>query len=197
MRSNGDEQGKRSFIEEARRAQIVSCAIDVIAEVGYAQASLAKIAERAGISKGVISYHFAGKDELITQVAAQVVANGEAALMPGIDAAEDAAGKLGAFIRGNLAFIGSSRNQLLALVEIVQNLRHSNAGADAAIAGLERILRFGQRTGEFRKFSTHVMATSIRAALDAVSGQLVREPDLDLDAYADELVDLFLSATRS
>ncbi|MBV9802070.1 MAG: TetR family transcriptional regulator, partial [Solirubrobacterales bacterium] len=58
----------RTFIEQARRAQIVGVAIDTIAELGYAQASLARIAERAGISKGVIAYHFAGKEDLIAEV---------------------------------------------------------------------------------------------------------------------------------
>src|ERR1700733_12717099 len=63
-----DGQKARSFIEEARRAQIVTAAIEVIAEVGYAKASLAAIAVRAGISKGVISYHFSGKDELMVVI---------------------------------------------------------------------------------------------------------------------------------
>ena len=43
----------------------MGCAIEVLAELGYAQTSFARIAERAGISKSVISYHFAGKDELL------------------------------------------------------------------------------------------------------------------------------------
>ena len=34
----------------ARRAQIVTAAIDTIAELGYGNASLARIAKRAGIS---------------------------------------------------------------------------------------------------------------------------------------------------
>ena len=42
-----------SFIEKARRTQIVECAIETIAEVGYAQASLGQIAKRAQISKGL------------------------------------------------------------------------------------------------------------------------------------------------
>src|SRR5690242_10970420 len=70
MRSENEPTGQksRSFIEDARRAQIVAAAIDVIADVGFAQASLARIARQAGISKGLISYHFAGKEELMTEV---------------------------------------------------------------------------------------------------------------------------------
>ena len=39
----GQEPG-RTFTETARRAQIVKAAIDTIAELGYGQASLARIA---------------------------------------------------------------------------------------------------------------------------------------------------------
>ncbi len=46
---------ERTFIETARRAQIVVAAIDTIAEFGYAGASFAHIAERLGISRGLIS----------------------------------------------------------------------------------------------------------------------------------------------
>ncbi|MGA9830159.1 MAG: TetR family transcriptional regulator, partial [Trebonia sp.] len=50
----GGQRKARTFIETARRAQIMAAAIDTIAELGFGQASLARIAERAGTSKGVI-----------------------------------------------------------------------------------------------------------------------------------------------
>jgi AcrR family transcriptional regulator len=56
---------KPTFIEEARRKQIVEAAMETIADSGYVNASLAEIAKSADISKGVISYHFESKDELI------------------------------------------------------------------------------------------------------------------------------------
>jgi AcrR family transcriptional regulator len=40
---------ERSFTAQARRAQIVRAAIETIAELGYGQASFARIAERAGL----------------------------------------------------------------------------------------------------------------------------------------------------
>ena len=63
-----------TFTEQARRAQIVSAAITTIAEVGYRNASFAQIAKRAGLSStGLISYHFASKDELIGEVVVTVL----------------------------------------------------------------------------------------------------------------------------
>jgi AcrR family transcriptional regulator len=66
------KSGRTSFIEQARRRQIVQAAIDVIAERGYAGASLEQIALKAGISRGLISYHFAGRDDLIAAVVASI-----------------------------------------------------------------------------------------------------------------------------
>ncbi|HLS13367.1 MAG TPA: helix-turn-helix domain-containing protein, partial [Beutenbergiaceae bacterium] len=69
MQSESSPGGRRrSFIEGARRAQIVAAAAHTVAAVGYAGASLSRIATQAGISKSVISYHFAGKEDLLAQV---------------------------------------------------------------------------------------------------------------------------------
>jgi AcrR family transcriptional regulator len=57
-----------SFIEEARRKQILDVSLQLIAQRGYDSTSLADIAEAVGVSKGVISYHFDGKSDLGKQV---------------------------------------------------------------------------------------------------------------------------------
>ncbi len=77
-------QDQPTFITSARRAQIVAAAIDTIAELGYGQASLARIAERAGTSKGVLTYHFAGKQDLIRAVIAEVLRRGGEYMRPRI-----------------------------------------------------------------------------------------------------------------
>jgi TetR/AcrR family transcriptional regulator, fatty acid metabolism regulator protein len=89
-----DQETNRTFTETARRAQIVAAAIDTIAELGYGQASLARIAETAGTSKGVILYHFGGKDELIRELVAELVARGVAYMSPRVEAEPTGPGKL-------------------------------------------------------------------------------------------------------
>src|SRR5271166_1206110 len=97
-----------SVTETARRAQIVEAAIATIADLGYAGASFAQIAKRAGLSStGLISYHFAGRDELIDQVGQQIVSAIAAFMterMAGVTTATDA---LHRYIDGNIAFIES------------------------------------------------------------------------------------------
>jgi AcrR family transcriptional regulator len=49
----------------ATRAQLLSAAERVIAERGFAAASLGEIAESARVSKGALYHHFASKDDLL------------------------------------------------------------------------------------------------------------------------------------
>lgn len=198
------QQSDRTFTETARRAQIVAAAADTIAELGYGQASLARIAETAGTSKGVIIYHFGGKDELIRELVTESVARGVAYMEPRIDAEPTGAGKLRAYIESNLAFMHENRNHMVAIVEIVLSARAADGSRlydpsvqDAGVAALQQLLAYFQGAGEFRAgFDPHVMAMAIRAAINAVPAQLARDPALDLGHLAHELADLFHVATR-
>lgn len=185
-----------SFIEVARRAQIVECAIETIATVGYAQASLNQIAERAGISKSVISYHFTGKDELIQQVLADVQQAGAAVMWPKVQAETTSAGMLRAYIQSHLDFVRSHPHHVAAVSEILIYHR-TRTDLDEDTTPLEERLRQGQRDGEFRPFSPRLMAWTIRAALDELTRQYVANPALDLDECARELIGTFTTATAS
>jgi TetR/AcrR family fatty acid metabolism transcriptional regulator len=203
MRSEGKASEKRTFVEEARRTQIVASAIEVIAERGYANTSLVHIAERAGTSKGVILYHFAGKDELIAQVVAEVFAVATTEVRPKVQAATTAAGRLRAFIEARVGFLATHRAHMQALLDIWISHRDPDGRmvleADTAAPNLTRIeelLRSGQAAGEFREFPTRPMAVAISQAIDGVLLQLVTDPGLDLGLFARELVTIFDLATR-
>ena len=197
--------GQRSFIEEARRTQIVECAIDAIADLGYHGASLSQIARRAGVSKGVISYHFAGKDELIEQVVAHVyTAGGQFMWEHGLKTAESASEQLRAYLESNLAFIATHRREVMVVGEIFMNFRDKDgrskfdpASEEPIFAPLVEMLEQGQRDGEFRAFDTRVMALAIRRLVDATATELVVRPDTDIDRYIAAAVDLFDHATRA
>ena len=193
-----------TFTEAARRAQIVQAAIDTIAEVGYARASLSQIGARIGISKGLIGYHFAGKDDLIKHVVLEILEQATAYIRPRIVAqASTGSGFLRAYIESNLAFLGEHRNYTVAIVEIAlgvtadgrQGLFGNIAGEDTRV--LEQHLARFQSEGQLRAdFDPRVMAVAIRAVLDAVPRRLADDPDLDVDSYAREIANLFDLATR-
>jgi len=196
----------RTFTETARRAQIVAAAVETIAELGYAQTSLARIAERIGVSKGVISYHFARKEDLVREIIADVVALAVAYALPRVEAESTGRGKLRAAIESNVAFMGEYRQHMVALFEIVVNTRGEGRSPNPAMArvlqdsaaALRELLAAYQAAGEFRAdFDPQVMATAIRAAIDAVPRRLVVEPGFDVTHYGRELADIFDLATRT
>jgi AcrR family transcriptional regulator len=193
------KRSARTFTETARRAQIVQAAIETIADLGYARTSYAQIAKRAGLSStGLISYHFAGKDELIEQVVTQVVGEISRFMADRVGARSNAAGRLRAYIEGNIEFIGSHRSQMKALLYIFLSggLHYDGTTDHTVTSHVEEILRQGQDGGEFRDFDRRVMATAIQRAIDGLPLLLESTPDLDLGAYANELVTLFDLGTR-
>jgi AcrR family transcriptional regulator len=64
--SSGNESGpKPGGKRERTRAALVAAALEVVAEKGFAAASLDEIAARAGMTKGAIYSNFSGKAELL------------------------------------------------------------------------------------------------------------------------------------
>jgi AcrR family transcriptional regulator len=202
MRSDTSPTG-RTFLEEARRAQIVVCAIDVLATEGYSRATMARIAERAQVSKSVIVYHFGTKEKVFEQVVVEVFQAATADVRPRLDAANTPRAKLRAYIAGRVGFLSSHRAHMLALFEIWMNLRGddgslrmSESDAESTVDAVEQLLRTGQASGDFGQFSPRVVAMAVRQAIDGVLLQLRHDPALDLDEYAHELVELFDRTTR-
>ncbi|HTK07898.1 MAG TPA: TetR/AcrR family transcriptional regulator [Ktedonobacteraceae bacterium] len=202
-KDKSDGQNHPTFTETARRAQIIECTIETIATMGYAQASLAQIARRAGISKGVIAYYFNSREELIEKVVEEVYTAGASFMGPQIVAQSTATSKLQTYIRTNVDYISTHRMQVIALVEIMFNLRTEDGKPrydltieEPILAVLETILRKGQADGEFRSFDPRVMAITIRRAIDAIPPLFAANPHLDGEVYARELVALFDHATR-
>jgi len=184
----------------ARRAQIVTAAIDTIAELGYGNASFARIAKRAGISSTrLISYHFEDKAELVRAVAGAVLAEAADYMGKRLRAGGTPTQLLATYIESNLEFIAEHPTAIRAVIEIASNARTDDGApllragdGDDAVARLAALFRSGQDAGEFRPFDPTVMAVTLRAAIDAAAAH----PDLDPHSYAAELVALFTRATR-
>ncbi len=193
----------RSFIEEARRAQILVAAKEVLAEVGYAKASLARIAERAGTSKSVISYHFDGKEDLLHQVVSEFFVEAWAVMEKAIDAESSHAGKIRAWVGSEIAFFGSRRTEFLAMVEVITGHRSPDGSRPFAesteeeIAGLAELLALGQEAGEFRQFDPRGMANIIIRSVDGVLGAWLMEEHDGLDTESAALLDFIDHGIRA
>jgi AcrR family transcriptional regulator len=197
MRSDSRQrgQGRPTFIEEARRKQIVDTAIRTIATRGYSGTSLAEIAREAGISKGVISYHFEGKGELVEEILSRLMREPAEFIKQRVDAWSRAQEKLRAYVAANFEFAKSHRDHLLALVDL-WGRRDSSEGRNRFDAEayepsrkyLSRILHSGMQCGELEPVPTNTMASVIQAAIDGVLLQWTFDPDaVDLDACREEI----------
>ena len=154
----------------------------------------------------VISYHFAGKDDLIKQVVIDVVEAGRAYILPRVLAESTGPAMLRAYIRSNLSFMREHRNYMVAVVEILRNGAFTTDGGrrvdgrdiDVAAHLLEEQLARLQAGGELRSdFDPGVMAVAIRATIDVVPHRLVLDQEFDIDKYASEIANIFDLATRA
>lgn len=57
---------------EAKRLKLLSAAISVLAQEGYAGTSLRKVAQRAGHTTGAVTYYFANKQALVRAIAEEL-----------------------------------------------------------------------------------------------------------------------------
>ncbi|SHH71287.1 TetR/AcrR family transcriptional regulator [Desulfosporosinus lacus] len=168
-------EDKQSFITEARREQIIKAAIEVLKEIGYVNTSLAKIARKANISTGLISYHFSGKEDLMNNTLIYLIEQEWLFVNKRVAQQSTWTEKLIAFIEANLAYQVLNLANSIALIEIVFNARTSDQipyylleddEEDLKASLLKEILFKGQETNEFGgDFNPEVVSTIIQGAI--------------------------------
>ncbi len=80
---SGDSRSGYAKSRETR-ARILQAALDEASDAGFHKASLARIADRAGVAIGSVSYHFGSRDELIRELMTALMGD----LMARLDAAD-------------------------------------------------------------------------------------------------------------
>jgi AcrR family transcriptional regulator len=188
----------RTFTTSGRRAQIVTSAIEVIAEVGYAKASFSRIAKHAGLSStGMISYHFAGKDDLLAACVAEVEQVTGAFMQPYVDAAEGHVAQLRAYVESNVALVGEHPAAVRALIDMVKNAGSQSAAVNGRLTVFEEHFRAGQAAGAFGPFDARIVAIALTGGLDdIVATAAVTAPGpTELARLGRELADLYVRAT--
>jgi AcrR family transcriptional regulator len=206
MRST-DERAQ-TFTRSARKTQIVACAIEVIAEVGWAQTSIRKIADRVGVAMSAVLYHFGTKDNLVDAIIEEMYRTALAAVGPAIEAEATATGKLNAYIRASVGYFDAHRVHLAALTQLGSSYRPSDGrrfdqlgispelSKEMAVLDPTAILLAGQRDGEFGAFPVDSTALALRGSVNAVVEKILHDSDFDARSYGEELAELFGRAVR-
>jgi AcrR family transcriptional regulator len=75
MTDSRDAPSGRDTPKSARtRARILDCALKLFVEIGYAEATNARIAEDAGLTRGAMLYHFPTRESLAAAAAETIQA---------------------------------------------------------------------------------------------------------------------------
>lgn len=186
----------------ARRHDILTAAVKLINRDGYAAASIEKIAREAGTSKSTVLYHFKSKEAINTALVASVFEEGAAYMAPYILKSRDSREKLQNYLTANLRYIAEHTDVIAALQQIEKNIPNKDFAAssklienDAPVAWLKQMLSDGQQAGELGQFDPHVMAISIRLVIDSAPYYILTHPDIYIEHYIREIVQLFDRAT--
>ena len=91
---------------DATKRRLYDAAMELIGERGFTDASVDEIVERAGVAKGTVYYHFAGKAELVEAlIADRMRPLVESFRKAAADNADDPAGAIDAIVRAEMEFL--------------------------------------------------------------------------------------------
>ena len=159
---------------EARRAQIADALIGVMAERGYDGASIADIATRAGLTPGLVHYHFQSKLDILLVALARVVQRHRERLLEHLAALDgSAAHQVSAFVDFHLGLGKSADPEALACWILLSGealrqpkvqLEYERAVCDL-VELVSTILRAGIAAGELHAEDPVAAAAAIVASI--------------------------------
>ncbi|MCK5324714.1 MAG: TetR/AcrR family transcriptional regulator [Woeseiaceae bacterium] len=193
--------------KQDRPQEITAAAFTAFAEKGYAATRVEEVAQRAGVSKGLLYLYFKTKEELFKAVVRSVV-------IPRVDALENElnASQLSAeeFIRGPvLEFMkrlpGSPVSVVIRLM-IAEAPRHPDLVefywenvASRGMGALRQLLDRGVENGEFRRTAVNDLPQLLLAPvmMSIVWGLVFSQRPLDTDTLIETNIEMILAYIRA
>lgn len=190
--------------EKPKYKQIIDAAVIVIAENGYHQAQVSKIAKQAGVADGTIYLYFKNKEDILISVFEDKMAVFINRLQMIVQSNEAASEKLYKMIESH--FNVQTDNKHLGIVTQLE-LRQSNIEVrvkiNAILKGylelIDDILQEGVETGEFRTdMDIRLARQCIFGTIDEVTTSWVmKDQKFDLLALAPKVYELLLNGIKS
>jgi TetR/AcrR family transcriptional regulator, transcriptional repressor of bet genes len=190
----------RVDVHKIRREQILAAAERLLARNGWARTTFADICKEAGISNGVLTYHFKDKDEILLAVLEKVSRTSSDRFFSLLQEQPSWPGKLDLIVHSNLSSTAEEREMsmlnlhLLSLAaqrpEIAQRLRQTYAfSMQRAQAEIEQAIEQGQ----IKRHDSAAVAAVIQMLVIGMSfGSLI----LDLSVPTEQLMDEVLALLR-
>lgn len=189
--------------KEQRIEDIIEAAVSEFLAKGYEGASMQSIAERAGLTKGGLYYHFTSKDEIL------IAANGRyfepvLELIRTVEAMSCPVEGLQYFIHEYLRYWeGHSRETIFTLLSLSKVLDCSdmwpiiNSYSDGMISFYERLFTDGMEQGKLREHCPRSQATVLFAAMDGATPYLIMSQQLTSECVAKQFEKTFIDLLRS
>jgi len=184
--------------------QIIDAAVVVIAENGYHQAQVSKIAKQAGVADGTIYLYFDNKEDILISVFRERMGYFVEKMKEVIAGKESAAEKLLVMIENHFTILSNDRH--LAIVTQLE-LRQSNKELRMQINEVlkeylhvvDDILRFGQERDEFDKnMDIRLARQMIFGTMDeTVTTWVINDQKYDLVSLAPSVHNLLLHGCAS
>ena len=180
---------------EATRAALVEAARPLFAERGYAAVATEEIVRAAGVTRGALYHHFAGKEDLFAAVYEQV----EAELVAEIgQVATVAADPLDALHRGAARFLEACRRpevQRITLIDAPSVLgweRWREIGVSYGFGLIEEVLRAGMEQGVIETQPLRPLTHLLLGAMDEAAMLVARSDDPELREQVAGSIDRYL-----
>lgn len=159
---------------EQRRQQIVEAMISVMARRGYEAASIARIADAAGLTPGLVHYHFKSKQAILLALLDRLVA-GHAEILDRhlSEAGPGPMARLEAFIRCHLALGASADPEAMACWVLLSGEALRQPEVQEALGArlerlaeqLQQVIQEGMDSGDFTCDRSDVPASALLATI--------------------------------
>lgn len=175
----------RIDINAIRRRQIAEAAVNVIAKMGLENASIDEIAKEAGISRGLISYHFKNKLEVLSIVLERCRESYQETIYSVVNASDEPKERMQLGIRRALELIREDPINYEVFLHFSANARsHPELGEQirALWSDFDRdtanAIRIGQKLGIYRDdVEPEVAATIINSSISGLALRWLVDPN--------------------
>jgi TetR/AcrR family transcriptional regulator, fatty acid metabolism regulator protein len=136
--------------------QIINAAVIVIAENGYHQAQVSKIAKQAGVADGTIYLYFKNKEDILVSLFQEKMGMFIEKIEEEIKLKRSAAEKLYTLIEKHFSLLAEDRHlAIVTQLELRQSNKELRLRINEVLKGylniVDKIILSGQETGEFRE----------------------------------------------
>jgi AcrR family transcriptional regulator len=165
---------------EATRSALVAAARELFAARGFAAVGTEEIVRRAGVTRGALYHHFAGKRDLFRACYEQIESELAERL---VESVAPGAGALETLRAGKELFLDATLDpemQRIALIDAPAVLgweQWREIGARYGLGLIEALLAAGMESGEIRRQPLRPLAHAMLGALDEVAMLVSRAED--------------------